>query len=144
MRYGLGSTVDYAYLRDFFKSLYITIIIYMVTQFSVKFSILFQCKRIFTGCRANQLFLGLIIYLAIFCAVCLLLSIISCWPIAKYWDDTIPGRCSDEKITPYVLAGINIVNDIVLLVAPMPFLRSLQVARRAKIALISVFACGAL
>ncbi|PTD08540.1 hypothetical protein FCULG_00012546 [Fusarium culmorum] len=43
----------------------------------------------------------------------------------------------------YAFAGINIVNDITLLVAPMPFLRNLQIARRIKVVLMGVFAAGA-
>lgn len=42
----------------------------------------------------------------------------------------------------YAFAGINIVNDIVLLVAPMPFLKGLQIARRVKFVLMGVFAAG--
>lgn len=75
---------------------------------------------------------------------CNLSSLITCWPIAKYWNDAIPGGCLDRSLLHYVLAGFNILNDIMLLASPLPFLKSLQIARRAKLVLIAVFACGGL
>lgn len=117
---------------------------YSFTQLVVKFSILLQCKRIFTERIAQRIFLGLIIWLSVYGLFCLLSSLVTCVPIAKYWDDTIPGGCINRSNLHYALAGFNIANDIALLVAPLPFLRKLQIARRAKYVLIAVFACGGL
>ncbi|KAG9256275.1 uncharacterized protein F5Z01DRAFT_503237 [Emericellopsis atlantica] len=142
IRYGLGDGVDYAVLPNFLQSLYSTIIAYTVTHFSVKFSILFQCRRIFKVQTAQRLFLGLILYLAAYGLFCFSSTVITCWPIAKYWNDSIAGGCIDRMTLHYVFAGINIFNDIVLLVSPMPFLSGIQIARRAKYVLIGVFACG--
>lgn len=72
-----------------------------------------------------------------------MLTVFTCYPVAKYWDDSIPGKCLDNRALRYAFAGINIVNDIALLVAPMPFLRTLQIERRIKFALMGVFAVGA-
>lgn len=65
-------------------------------------------------------------------------------PVAKYWDDSIPGMCINRSNLHYALAGFNIVNDIALLAAPVPYLKGLQIPRRAKIVLMAVFACGGL
>lgn len=42
------------------------------------------------------------------------------------------------------MAGFNILNDIMLLIIPLPFLTKLQLPRKQRIILISVFACGLL
>lgn len=84
----------------------------------------------------------MILFLSVYGALCLLLTILTCWPVQKYWDDSIPGKCLDNRVMRYAFAGINIVNDVVLLIAPMPFLKNLQMARRAKYALMGVFAAG--
>lgn len=131
-------------IQNFLQSLLATVVSYSFTQLAVKFSILLQCKRIFTETIAQRLFLGLITWLTIYGLFCLLSSLVTCVPIAKYWDDTIPGGCINRSILHYILAGFNIANDIALLVAPLPFLRKLQIARRAKFVLIGVFACGGL
>ncbi|KAI9900974.1 hypothetical protein N3K66_005236 [Trichothecium roseum] len=142
IRYGLGSYVDYSVLPNFLQSLLATVVAYSITHLSFKFSILFQCKRIFTERRAQRLFLGLIIWLSVYGAFCLVSSLITCWPIAKYWDDTIPGGCIDRSMLHYAFAAINIMNDIMLLLVPLPFLRQLQIPRRSKFVLMAVFACG--
>ncbi|KAM4057385.1 putative integral membrane protein [Hirsutella rhossiliensis] len=142
IRYGLGDQVNPAYLQQFLQSLYATIIAYSFTHLSVKFSILLQCKRIFTEKSAQRIFLGLIIWLTVYGLFCFLSSTLTCVPVAKYWDDSIPGSCIDRSNLHYALAGFNIANDIALLAAPVPYLKGLQIPRRAKIVLMAVFACG--
>jgi hypothetical protein len=41
-------------------------------------------------------------------------------------------------------AGINIITDFALIILPIPVIRSLNLGRRQKIALISIFAVGGL
>jgi hypothetical protein len=144
IRFGLGEAVKLDELENFLISLYCTIVAYNFTQLLVKFSILFQYKRIFRTPFARKIFIGLIVWLSCYALFCEGSSIITCWPIAKYWDDTIPGGCVDRSNLHYVIAGFNIINDFILLCAPMPFLKNLQVTPRAKYVLIGVFACGGL
>ncbi|KJZ75160.1 hypothetical protein HIM_05354 [Hirsutella minnesotensis 3608] len=142
VRYGLGDEVNMAVIQNFLQALYATILAYSFTHLSVKFSILFQCKRIFTERSAQRLFLGLISWLTVYGLFCFLSSTFTCVPVAKYWDDTLPGGCLNRSTLHYFLAGFNIMNDIMLLAAPVPYLRNLQIPRRAKIVLMAVFACG--
>lgn len=86
----------------------------------------------------------MVIYLLLYGAFCVTASIVTCVPIAKYWDPTIPGSCLNRATLHYVFAGINIVNDIIILTSPMPFLKALQIPKKSKIVLFGVFACGGL
>ncbi|KAK3934548.1 hypothetical protein QBC46DRAFT_462564 [Diplogelasinospora grovesii] len=142
IRYGLGDAVRLEELQSFLIALYVTVVSYSFTQLMVKFSILFQYKRIFQTPLAGSIFLGLMIWLTAYGSVCLGTSIFTCWPVAKYWDDTIPGGCIDRSVLHYLLAGFNILNDFALLCVPIPFLRKLNVNKRVKWVLIGVFACG--
>ncbi|KPM36033.1 hypothetical protein AK830_g10531 [Neonectria ditissima] len=142
VRYGLGEPPDPKLLSPFIQATVASVISYTVCHLAVKLSISIQCLRIFVTPAARRLFIGLIVFLSIYGTLCLLLSIITCWPVAKYWDDSIEGKCLDNRAMRYAFAGINIVNDIVLLIAPMPFLKGLQIARRVKIVLMGVFAAG--
>ena len=144
IKYGLGDAVKFEVLQNFLQSLLATVIAYSFTQLTIKFSILLQCRRIFSSAGAQRLFLGLLVWLTVYGLFCLLSSIITCVPVAKYWDDTIAGGCIDRSNLHYALAGFNIVNDIALLLAPLPFLKNLHIARRAKLVLIGVFCCGGL
>lgn len=110
----------------------------------VKLSISIQCLRIFTTQTAKRIFIGFIVFHALFGLVQIFMTIFTCNPVAKYWDDSIEGKCIDSRILRYTFAGINILNDILLLLSPMPFLKNLQIARRAKYVLMGVFACGVL
>ncbi|OAQ57581.1 hypothetical protein VFPPC_12202 [Pochonia chlamydosporia 170] len=107
-----------------------------------KLSISIQCLRIFDIPVARRLFISIIAFLCVYGTLCLLLTIMTCLPVEKYWNDSIPGRCLDNRAMRYAFAGINIANDFVLLIAPMPFLKSLQMARKRKYALMAVFAAG--
>lgn len=108
----------------------------------MKFSILTQYKRIFETESAARLFNGLLIYLGCYAAFCLGSSIFTCVPIAKYWHAALPGGCLNRSNLHYGIAGVNIFNDFILLCIPYPFLRRLNITRRAKYILIGVFACG--
>ncbi|KAF4506510.1 hypothetical protein G6O67_006589 [Ophiocordyceps sinensis] len=142
VRYGLGDQVNPAYLEQFLQSLYATIIAYSFTHLSVKFSIVLQCKRIFTEKSAQRVFLSLIVWLTVYGLFCFFSSVLTCVPVAKYWDDSIAGSCIDRSNLHYALAGFNIANDIALLAAPIPYLKGLQIPPRSKIVLMAVFACG--
>ncbi|KAF4985928.1 hypothetical protein FDECE_16224 [Fusarium decemcellulare] len=142
IKYGLGDAVRLEVLPQFLQSLLATVIAYSFTQMAVKISIVVQYRRILISQSAQRLFNWLLAWLSIYGLFCVLSSIITCWPIAKYWNDSIPGGCIDRSILHYVLASVNIINDILVLIAPWPFLNKLQLGRKAKMALIGVFGCG--
>ncbi|WZH46803.1 uncharacterized protein QYS62_007911 [Fusarium acuminatum] len=142
VRYGLGLPPDPKRLSPFIQATTASVISYTICHLAVKLSISFQCLRIFITPTARNLFIGLIVFFSVYGTLCLMLTIFTCYPVAKYWDDSIPGKCLDNRAMRYAFAGINIINDITLLVAPMPFLRNLQIARRIKFILMGVFAAG--
>lgn len=145
VKFGLGDAVRLDRLQSFLQSLYATVVAYGFTQLTIKFSILFQYKRIFGQTpAARKVVIGLLVWLSVYAAFCLGTSIITCWPVEKYWDATIPGACIDRSNLHYAIAGFNILNDLTLLIFPMPFLRHLHVTFRAKLVLVGVFACGGL
>lgn len=144
MKFGLGDAVRLEMIEQFLISLYATIVSYNYTQLVIKFSILFQYYRIFRTPQARRVFLGLMIWLGAYAIFCEGTCIFTCWPVAKYWNDHIPGGCIDRAMLHYFIAGFNIVNDIIILLAPVPYLKSLQVTKRAKLVLIGVFTCGSL
>ncbi|KAM7188933.1 Satratoxin biosynthesis SC1 cluster protein 4 [Naviculisporaceae sp. PSN 640] len=143
MNHGLG-TPGYPKEPDkFLRSLFATIISYNFTQMAVKFSILFQYRRIFQTQWAKRLLLAILVYFIAYALQCISMSIFMCVPVQRYWDQSIEGRCLDQFLLHFVQAAGNTFNDILLLVFPIPFLRKLNVNRRVKAVLIAVFACGA-
>jgi hypothetical protein len=87
---------------------------------------------------------GLIGFLGVYGTWTILSAWLNCLPLAKFWDDTVKGFCLDKKALWFSNSAIHIFTDILILVYPMPVLKNLQVPRRQKIALMAVFALGAL
>ncbi|KAL4728016.1 hypothetical protein ACLX1H_004723 [Fusarium chlamydosporum] len=142
VRYGLGLPPDPKLLSPIIQATTASVISYTICHLAIKLSISFQCLRLFTTPTGRHLFISLIVLYALYGTLCLMLTVFTCYPVAKYWDDAIPGKCLDNRALRYAFAGINIINDIILLVAPMPFLRNLQIARRVRFVLMGVFAAG--
>ncbi|KAH8664664.1 hypothetical protein BX600DRAFT_498408 [Xylariales sp. PMI_506] len=142
IRFGLGDAVNESQLISFLQALYATVVSYVTTQLVLKYSLLFQYRRIFQTQDAKKIFTVLFVIITAYALFAEGASIITCWPVAKYWDDSIPGGCIDRSILHYVLAGFNIAIDITLLLIPILYLKKLQVTFRAKLVLIGCFACG--
>lgn len=56
----------------------------------------------------------------------------------------MPGFCFDKKALWFSNSAIHILTDLLILIYPMPVLKSLQLPRRQKFALMAVFALGGL
>jgi hypothetical protein len=110
-----------------------------------KASFIMQYLRVFVdkGTRgACYVMLVIIICFGISNLIC---SIITCLPIAFFWDKSIKdGRCFNLTAYWFAWAAVNIVTDIAIFTLPIPKISSLQLPRRQKIALMVVFAIGGL
>lgn len=73
-----------------------------------------------------------------------LTSLFYCKPLQKAWNLSLDGSCADLSSLHYSISAINILNDVLLLAIPAPFIIRLQVPKKQRILLISIFACGAL
>ncbi|KAI2471799.1 hypothetical protein F4781DRAFT_420450 [Annulohypoxylon bovei var. microspora] len=62
-------------------------------------------------------------------------SILSCVPIEKNWDSSIPGRCLDYGTVTLVIGIFNVLLDFLILGIPMPLLWRLRMSTRRKILL---------
>ena len=72
-------------------------------------------------------------------------TIWQCTPIAFFWNRTIPGgKCIGTAQFWYAHAAWNTAADIVVLLMPIPVIRSLQMGRPQKMAVVGVFGLGAL
>ncbi|TVY73938.1 Satratoxin biosynthesis SC1 cluster protein 4 [Fusarium oxysporum f. sp. cubense] len=143
--YGLGhhtweqSRENYvAYMKAFYAS----VIVYNVAMCLVKIGILLQYRRIFAIPILQALtFYGLVIMVAWTITIAFLNALI-CVPVAKFWNSTIPGHCTDPLTVWYVMAGFNLVTDITVFCMPLPVIGSLNLPRRQKIMLLAIFSIG--
>jgi hypothetical protein len=71
-------------------------------------------------------------------------NIFLCSPIASFWDHSIKdGSCMDRSVIWFTNAGVNIGQDIVILLLPMPLIQTLQIPRGQKRGLVIMLALGA-
>jgi hypothetical protein len=65
-----------------------------------------------------------------------------CVPVESIWDFSIPGRCISADSIIYAGAGLSIAEDIVIILLPVPSLKSLKLSLKKRLALIFMFAVG--
>ncbi|KAJ6188491.1 hypothetical protein N7519_003399 [Penicillium mononematosum] len=116
--------------------------IYQTSLISTKMSILLQYKRVFSTPRMRQACWLLIGFLAAYGTWTIISAWANCVPLAKFWDPTVPGFCLDKKALWFSNSAIHILTDILILIYPMPVLKSLQLPRKQKFALMAIFALG--
>lgn len=76
--------------------------------------------------------------------VVILGSFLICQPLAYNWDQTIDGHCG-SSITLWMCHGVlNIVTDLIVLLLPMPYIYSLELALYKKLVLMATFGLGLL
>lgn len=76
--------------------------------------------------------------------VVILGSFLICQPLAFNWDQTIDGHCG-SSITLWMCHGVlNIVTDLIVLLLPMPYIYSLELALYKKLVLMATFGLGLL
>lgn len=114
-----------------------------MTLFSVKASILCQCLRLFCG-RYRMACVIVLTFITAYAIAAVMASIFACWPIKKFWNPLLPGRCIYFAALWYANAGVQISTDILVCLLPMFVFRSLHLPKAQKYSLIAVFSLGGL
>lgn len=72
------------------------------------------------------------------------LTIFACTPVHSFWDRDIKGKCLDIGAVGFANSANAILQDLIILVLPMPSLFKLQMNQWRKVAVALMFAVGAL
>jgi hypothetical protein len=121
----------------------LSIILYGIATAFVKGSILALYHVIFplTGFRIYVWVLGIINVLGTIAII--LVTMLQCQPLETLWNPTIQGgHCIDFSNFSLFNVAYNFVLDILILLAPMPLVKNLNLSRRKKILLGLNFALG--
>ncbi|KAK3173075.1 hypothetical protein OEA41_006404 [Lepraria neglecta] len=109
---------------------------------SVKISTLLLFSRIFPG-RHFRLWLWSVgLFVAIYSGIQVLSVIFQCRPIQGAWNPFIKAQCIQINLVFMILAGMNVLTDFMLLIAPLPAIWGLQMRKGMKIQLMSIFCIG--
>ncbi|KAE8375925.1 hypothetical protein BDV26DRAFT_266899 [Aspergillus bertholletiae] len=126
------------------KAFWITIPFYNAGLLCAKASILLQYFRVFPTRRMRLINWGMLFLLGLYGSWAVLSAFLNCIPVAKFWDKTVEGYCLDDKGLWFSNASMHITTDLAILIIPIPALVKLDLPKRQKIALITVFALGGL
>lgn len=125
------------------KAFWLSISLYCTSIGLTKTAILVQYKRVFAT-RTFQIWcwvaIGIIVTYTI---VTIFTSIFICVPVSSFWT-LEEGRCINRFASWFANAAVNLVTDLLIIILPMPMIRRLKLQRRQKIALMSIFAIGAM
>lgn len=119
--------------------------LYIMIQVFAKISILLFFSRIFPAKWFQLTVRYFIMFLLLHGLIFLLVIIFQCTPVSSVWDRSNPNRtCLNVTAIGYAGAVFSIVEDLVILVLPIPELVKLQLNIRKKIALGFMFSLGSL
>ena len=121
-------------------------ILYLWAILLAKLSIIALYLRVFSINRPFRhacYFLALAVTL--YCFICTPLQLISCLPAGILSMNSLEaGRCIRVLPLNIAIGGLNIATDTILLLMPIPVLRTLQVSKSRLLVLSAVFATGLL
>ncbi|KAL8790985.1 MAG: hypothetical protein Q9195_006130 [Heterodermia aff. obscurata] len=129
-------------LQNFIKSLYILDPLYALTITSVKLSILYLYRRIFSVKVFHQItFVTGAVCVAWWLAFTVT-ALVPCRPVERFWNPQLDGYCYNFDMFFVVMASIEIVLDVVILSLPVKMVLGLQMSYKRKIMLCAVFSIG--
>lgn len=119
-------------------------ILYIVVQVFAKTSILLLYLRVFTrrwftiACNIGIVFMTLH-------GIAFILAVsFQCNPVESIWDPEVKGKCIDLTAVGFSGAIFSIVEDIVILILPIPEIIKLQMSTNKKWGLVLLFSIGSL
>ena len=133
-----------------YQYFYIGQILYAPTIFLVKAAILLQYLRLLAPTRTsnNLLYYSARVIIAttgVYYTITTSVTIFACSPLEKSWNPLVEhGHCLDNNMGVLVTCVFNIVSDIIILLLPARSVWRLQIPRRKKVPIVSLFAIGLL
>ncbi|PYH96172.1 integral membrane protein [Aspergillus ellipticus CBS 707.79] len=124
------------------KAFWLTIPFYNAALLLAKASILMQYFRVFPTRRMRRICWTMIGMLATYGSWAVLSAFLNCIPVAKFWNPTIDGYCLSMEGLWFSNASMHIATDIAILLIPIPAMWGLELPRKQKMALVSIFALG--
>ncbi|KAL2271334.1 hypothetical protein VTJ83DRAFT_705 [Remersonia thermophila] len=145
-KYGHGrhlAVVDPTLLWKYFRTFYISIVLYNASLTATKLTFLLQYHRILGNTAGmRKVIVIAFVLVGLWSISQLLVVIFTCTPIHKFWLPETPGTCIPNLPFWYINAAGNIVTDVIVFCIPLPSVTRLKLRRGAKLALIGVFCLG--
>lgn len=110
----------------------------------VKISIIFFYLNVFPKKSFRIAAFSLMAFVGCSVVTFTLVGIFQCNPISHAWVLTEKGTCIDYNAAGWTFAGLNIFQDILIILLPINELRLLQISSKKRIGLYAMFGVGSL
>ncbi|KAF2193413.1 hypothetical protein K469DRAFT_712164 [Zopfia rhizophila CBS 207.26] len=144
VEYGMGQHVYDLTDTDMLnsgKAFWASLIVYYLSLGLTKSSLLLQYRRVFPTKKFQIACWTVMTVVIIYTIWTVFGSIFACVPVRAFWTKE-SARCIDQFAMWFTNAAINILTDFAIILLPMPVIRSLNLRRRQRQALIGIFAIG--
>ncbi|CZR50131.1 uncharacterized protein PAC_00003 [Phialocephala subalpina] len=121
---------------------YVSQIFYTLVHPIAKVSILLLYLRIFPNKTFQLITRFCIGFMAIHILVFFFVVVFQCVPVKSIWDTSIKGKCLNLNVVIYTGSAVSIVEDVVIILLPIPQLMALNFTGRKKWALGFMFSLG--
>jgi hypothetical protein len=135
-------TVDLDSLFQILAIFYSVSILYAMIQGFTKVSICLFYLRVFPQRWFQIATMCTIAFITTSCTSFIFAIAFQCHPASSFWDRTIPGKCINQNAMSYSGAGASILQHIIILLLPIPCIKSLKLGKGKKLSLFVMFGLG--
>ncbi|KAK3985826.1 putative integral membrane protein Pth11-like [Cladorrhinum sp. PSN332] len=144
--YGIGRHMwdtPAIWLTDAFRWFTFASYLYILLSLAVRLTFLFFYYRVFShqGTVKYVLIGAIIVFSALNLGV-FFATLFNCNPREKAWDQTVPGKCINPEILPWISGGSSALGDVFVLLLPLPVLWGLNMDLKKKVRVLGVFGLG--
>ncbi|KAH7088530.1 hypothetical protein FB567DRAFT_341088 [Paraphoma chrysanthemicola] len=104
--------------------------------------VLFYIEIFHTAPNFKKIAYVVLAFIVVNTVILMLLTVFNCSPVASFYNQDIKGKCRSIQALSYASSACSIVQDLVLLVLPLFWIRRLQMRLYRKIAVGFMFAIG--
>ena len=117
--------------------------VWVLAVTTIRVAVILLYMHIFPSRRFRYTCFGVIVFNFLFLLATILAECFICQPLSYRWNLAIKGAsCGDEQALTLYTAGINLLQDIIVVFIPMPMLWGLRMEPHKKLGVTCIFGLG--
>lgn len=116
----------------------------MVVLCLIKVSLVLFYIEIFRTPQFLKIAYVFLAYMILNSLIILFVALFACNPVNSFWNRDIKGKCINIQAMAYAVSASALIQDLILLILPIGFIRNLQMKRFRKAAVGFMFCIGTL
>ncbi|KAH6619019.1 hypothetical protein C7974DRAFT_441660 [Boeremia exigua] len=129
-------------LKPILYYLYVSWSTYVVVLCLIKVSLVLFYIEIFRTPQFLRTAYVFLAYMILNSVIILFIALFACSPVSSFWNRDIKGKCINIQAMAYSVSASALLQDLILLILPIVFIRNLQMKRSRKVAVGLMFCIG--